>query len=333
MAQAWQVSLDHADQDCPAAAELLRLLAFLGPDAVPRELLGAKPEALPEALRDPFDRDGAIEALARYSLLRAAPDSLTVHRLVQAVTRDGLDQAASARCVERAIALVDAALPPPTWDNVHRSAIEKLLPQALAAVEEAERFGVVSDSLGAILTVVGEYHYAGGAYDEAEPLLRRAVAVREQVLGPDHPNLATPLHKLANVCDDMGRSAEAESLYRRVVAVRERAFDPGHPLIAEAMGCLGIHLFCHVGRRAEAEPIIARSLASYERTIGPDHPDLALSLFHMAWLYRESGRPVDAEPRLLARNRRRRTGLGPRAPAASPDFLIALAGLYWWSGR
>ena len=95
MAQAWQASLDHAAHDCPAAGELMPLLAFLAPEAIPRDLLGAKPEALPEGLRDPFDRDGAIEALGRFSLVRVEPDSLTVHRLVQAVTRDGLDEPAS----------------------------------------------------------------------------------------------------------------------------------------------------------------------------------------------------------------------------------------------
>ena len=52
VAQAWQASLDQAARDCPAAGELMALLAFLGPDAVPRDLLGAKPEALPEGLRD-----------------------------------------------------------------------------------------------------------------------------------------------------------------------------------------------------------------------------------------------------------------------------------------
>ena len=76
VAQAWQASLDHAARDCPAARELMQLLAFLAPDAIPRDLLGAKPEALPEGLRDPFDRDTAIEALGRFSLVRVEPDSL-----------------------------------------------------------------------------------------------------------------------------------------------------------------------------------------------------------------------------------------------------------------
>ena len=91
VATVWQASIEAAEGRCAAARPLLELLAFLAPDAIPRSLLGADPEALPEPLRDPAERDAAIGALHRFSLLRADPESVTIHRLVQAVTRDALD--------------------------------------------------------------------------------------------------------------------------------------------------------------------------------------------------------------------------------------------------
>ena len=112
--QAWQASLDRGRRDCPAARELLQLLAFLAPDAIPRDLLGAKPEALPEAVARPVRPRRRDRGAGRFSLLRVEPDRLTVHRLVQAVTRDGLDERDGAARAEAAVALVDAALPPPT---------------------------------------------------------------------------------------------------------------------------------------------------------------------------------------------------------------------------
>src|SRR3954452_1088226 len=123
VAQAWQASVAAAAQDCPAARDLLELLAFLAPEPVPRGLLGADPAALPEALRDPFDRDGAIEALARFSLLRAEPASVTVHRLIQAVTRDGLPAEGGGRWTEAAVRLVNAALPRPPQEHTNWPAI------------------------------------------------------------------------------------------------------------------------------------------------------------------------------------------------------------------
>lgn len=38
-----------------------------------------------------------------------------------------------------------------------------------------------------------------GKFAEAEPLLRRSLAIQEQKLGPDHPEVATTLHNLAHL--------------------------------------------------------------------------------------------------------------------------------------
>ena len=253
-----------------------------------------------------------------------------MHRLVQAVTRERLDEAMSGSWAATAVALVDLALPPPTWDNVHRPAIEKLLPQALAAAEAAERFGVGLDGVGAILTVVGEYLTWVVAPADAEPLLRRAVAAREQALGPEHPDPAISLHKLANACDWKGRPAEAEPLYWRVLTVRERALDPEHPLVAQALGCLG-QFYLVAGRRTEADPLIERALAIYERTIGPEHSTRPLPVPHGSALSR-TGRPAAAEPlyqRAIAVAERT---LGPEHLRVA-RFLNDLAGLCQASGR
>ena len=60
-------------QDCPAARDLLELLAFLAPVPVPRDLLGADPEALPEGLRDPSTATARSRRSHRFSLIRADP--------------------------------------------------------------------------------------------------------------------------------------------------------------------------------------------------------------------------------------------------------------------
>ena len=44
-----------------------------------------------------------------------------------------------------------------------------------------------------------------GRYGEAESLFRRALAIREQALGPDHPDTATSLNGLAASLPGQGR--------------------------------------------------------------------------------------------------------------------------------
>ena len=58
---------------------------------------------------------------------------------------------------------------------------------------------------------------------EAEPLIRRALAIDEKSYGPDHPNVAIRLNNLAELLQDTNRLAEAEPLMRRALAIDEAA--------------------------------------------------------------------------------------------------------------
>src|SRR5450755_4736868 len=97
VATTWSLSFAQVEQKNPAAADLLRLCAFLAPDAIPEEIVTQGAEHLGPNLApvgaDSYLLNQSIEALRAYSLLRreassgAAP-SLSVHRLVQAVILD-----------------------------------------------------------------------------------------------------------------------------------------------------------------------------------------------------------------------------------------------------
>jgi tetratricopeptide (TPR) repeat protein len=62
-----------------------------------------------------------------------------------------------------------------------------------------------------------------GRYAEAEPLFKRALAVLEKALGPNHPEVAAVRHNLAALYKDQGRYADAEALNKRAMANREKA--------------------------------------------------------------------------------------------------------------
>ena len=92
------LTLSRLEGQAPAAAGLVRLLAFLAPEPVPVSLLFANQAAgllRPEVaatvrplLGDPVAAGDAITALRRYSLASPAGNGLLlVHRLVQAITR------------------------------------------------------------------------------------------------------------------------------------------------------------------------------------------------------------------------------------------------------
>ena len=57
-------------------------------------------------------------------------------------------------------------------------------------------------------------------YTKAEPLYRRALEIREKVLNPNHPDLATSLENYALLLRDMNRAEEAVPLESRAKVIR-----------------------------------------------------------------------------------------------------------------
>ena len=128
------------------------MLAFFAPTPLPRAVLDADPDALPESLRDKLARNRAIAALNRFSLPGPTEARIAVHRLVQAVTRDGLDEATAKAWAEVAVRLVNEALPNlpkdyikwPILDPSQLPAMDVILPHVFAATE----FGLSSSGPG-----------------------------------------------------------------------------------------------------------------------------------------------------------------------------------------
>jgi tetratricopeptide (TPR) repeat protein len=68
-----------------------------------------------------------------------------------------------------------------------------------------------------------------GDYDAARPLYERALAIREQVLGPNHPETALALNNLAGLLYRQEDLSTARSLLEQSLAILQRALGPQHP--------------------------------------------------------------------------------------------------------
>ena len=88
------------------------------------------------------------------------------------------------------------------------------------------------------LNNLAELYHAQGQYAQAEPLYKRALAIREKALGPDHPDVATSLNNLAALYRAQGQYAQAEPLFKRSLAIREKALGPDHPDVATSLNNL-----------------------------------------------------------------------------------------------
>ena len=190
----WSISFQKVEHESMAAADLLYLLAFLDPEAIPEEIilkgaaeLGAE---LEDVANDPLAVDTIIELLLRYSLIRrnSLSRSLSIHRLVQAVLKDGIDKATQRVWAERAIRAVNSIFPDvelDTWEECQRC-----LPHVLIFANYVEEYQLAFPEAARLCNEAATYLMAHAQYELAELLLQRTLSIRQQVLNADHPDTA-----------------------------------------------------------------------------------------------------------------------------------------------
>ena len=227
------LALSRLADEAPAAAGLMRLLAFLAPEPVPLALLLADEQAAgllgPEVaaavgplLGDPVAAGDAITALRRYSLVSPAGDGLVlVHRLVQAITRAQLPRRR----------LASGNRPPQPWSR-RRSPPTRELPAAwpVCAVLLPHARAVLdltSDGMWQIAQYLGD----SGSYPAARDLFQLiADAHRESdAYGPEHPDTLAARADLAYWTGQAGDAAGARDQFAALLPIRERVLGPEHP--------------------------------------------------------------------------------------------------------
>lgn len=368
VANTWALSFAQVEQANPAAAELLRLCSFLHPDAIPEAMLTEGARELGPVLQpvasDSFLLNEAIQVLRRYSLIKRDPEErvLNVHRLVQVVLKEHLDEAVKRQWAERIVRAVNAAFPEVsfnTWARCerylpHMQACAELIdtyhfsfPQAIRLLHQAgcflrdrglyvqaepfllQAFKLYEQGAGSAhpdtarsLNDLAWLYYLQGKYEQAEPLLQRALTIREQVLGNDHVDTAVTLNNLAWLYMQQSRYTQAEHLYQRALAIREHVSGALHADTALTLNDIAM-LYIYQGKYEQAEPLLQRALTIREQVLGRSHPDVAESLNNLAMIHYYNEKYEQAEPLYQQALSIREQALGPE----HPDVAISLNNL------
>jgi len=275
VATTWSLAFEQVERANPAAIELIRLCAFLAPDAIPEELISEGAPHLDPILQpvaaNRLKLNAALAELLKYSLVRrdTTTHTLTIHRLVQAVIKDELDEQTQRQWAERAVRAVNQVFPfeeAPPWPRS-----QQYLPHALVCEGLIKQWDITLDEASTLLHNAGVYLRARGQYQEAAPLYEYALSIQEKMYGRDDPNTDFLLNNLALLYWNQGKYTEAEPLYQRALEIREKVLGHDHPETASTLNNLAL-LYSDQGKDDEAEPRYLRALAIREKVFGPDHP-------------------------------------------------------------
>lgn len=146
----------------------------------------------------------------------------------------------------------------------------------------------------ALMDTMGRVYRSLGLYDSAMPLVEKSLALRQQTLGREHPEVANSLHTLARIKHAKGDYDGAESLYREALAQRRKLLGEDNPTIAESLTDLG-ELIRAKGDNDGAESMHRQAVALRRKLLGGEHPDLAISLNNLGLVLDEKGDFAGAE--------------------------------------
>ena len=381
VATTWQLAFDQLSA---SARAVLNLLAWYAPYAIPLDRLLsndidhlALPEPVDRLLRpllvDELHQHRAVTELAAYGLLTRGgspgpvtvlPGSVTVHRLVQAVTADHLTSGNEhRRWIDAAAALLDTACPRWPGTQVTITGWQSLQSHVQTMIEHLPTDQPLSLTLRH--TLADMTGMTSGDFQRVRELLAVVVEDMIRVFGPNHRNTLIARSSLAHCTGKAGDVVRARELTAAVVEDMMRALGPDHgdilyargdlarwtgaagdvvrarELTAELLDRYGFgpeHLAAraYLGRltgqapdAASARELAAAVVNDTQRVLGPDHRQTLAARAHLAWWTGEAGdvaraRKLAAE--LVEDNRR---VLGPE----HRHTLLARAYLARWTGE
>ena len=125
-------------------------------------------------------------------------------------------------------------------------------------------------SLGLALVTHGFYLNWVRSFEEAEPVYREGLALREKIYGENHPFVANTQVDLATVLESLSAFDEAESLYLRALETNRTCSGPRSLDVGTKLNNVG-GLMRKVGRLEEAQVYLEEALSIYREQLGDSH--------------------------------------------------------------
>lgn len=161
--------------------------------------------------------------------------------------------------------------------------------------------------------IVGWFLRLMNLLSAAEPFTERALKLREDIFGKDHPEVALSIHSLAELYRAQQKFSGARALYQRALSIREKRFGAESAEVAAILHDLA-ECDHDQGNHEFALEHYRHSLSIRQATLKPDDPAIADCLNDMAALQFETGRPDEALPDYQSALRIYEAAYGPDHP-------------------
>ena len=288
IATTWLISFTQIKRHDALAAEYLSYIGVILREDIHISLLPPEDSLL--------KRGKAIGTLIAYSFLtpRKEEQSYDVHRLVHLATRSWLrrdnqlpkwEDKARHRLVE---------VLPKENRHINREMWTRYLPHAIHladTIKTCEKNQIVTIAL---LNSLGRCQLDIGQYGEAEKIHRRALDLRERVLGKEHVDTLMSRNAIGASLYYQGKYPEAEKISREELTLHEKLLGQEDPRTLATRHNLGAVLN-NQGKYAESKKMLEETVLLEEAILGKENPATLASKFLLGSILQNQGKLVEAE--------------------------------------
>ncbi len=276
VAATFSSSFEKVAKISPAAIELLRFCAFLSPENIPEDLIIDGATELGSRLRslatDSILLDEVLRLLRKFSLVHRYADTNTIslHRLIQIVLQDTLNEKMQRMWVERTVRAVNRVFPDVN-DFSQWHLVQRYIPHVQRCVDHIEKWVIVSPEAARLLEQMGVYLQIQGQFTQSLTLFEQAEQMRTSLRDTGLAAIVTSLtHRFWHYYYQ-GRYSEAEQPIRKALKLLQQTPDADQPTLASCL-CAIAHLCYQQGKYSQAEEYFLQALVIYEQRVGLQHP-------------------------------------------------------------
>ena len=273
--------IDILDKQPPVKAEMLRVMAEVSASLGEYQRAGVLLEQAVAVLES--DQNAPRDAMAEVLLAQAAnllelgeyeTAEATADRVVDIAT------AHDAYLTDRALGIIADAQQMTGRLDAARETLEALVKNREAASPDAFD-AVLARSLG---IVFARQSQMPAAIDQ----FRRALAIRRELHGPEHPETTSALGNLGTALMQSGRNREGIEVVSEALEIETRLLGPDHPDLADWLHQLG-GANQALEELEAAESYHRQALALRRTAFGDEHPRTIRSLYSLATVLSDLG--------------------------------------------
>lgn len=273
VAAAWGLSMARLKEQTPFAWELLRRLAYFGPEPIDRDLFKHGRYVLGPPLQadvgDPIVFSRATRELGRYALARVDNyhKTLQVHRLIQKLIRDQIDPE-QAEAMRHEVHLLLAAADPDEPDSIENwprydALLAHVVPSRAVRSEHPDGRRLVRN--------IVRYVFNVGDLRTCDDLSRDALELWSASSGPDDRDVLILAGQRANLLWTQGNYRDAYQLRRATLERMRVVFGEEHEETLLVTSDHGADLRAR-GDFDDALQLDQNTQALHTRVFGDDHP-------------------------------------------------------------